>query len=424
MIHHVVGGVLFWNHTMFATLPSLLPWLTALIVLATIIGIATGRWPWLRADRTTIVLIGSALLLASGAMSLDQAFAAIDVKTILLLFSMMVINANLYTAGFFGVVAQRVIQIAHGPRMLLAFVIAAAGVLSALFLNDTVVLMLTPLVLDTTRALKRNPIPYLIGLATGANVGSAATITGNPQNIIIGNASRIAYLDFAAALTPISLIGLLVCWLVIILSYRNEFHPVTFDIPSVSRTAVVPALLWKSMIVIPAMLVLFFIGIDIAVAAFLAAGALLATRRIKPERIFRQIDWNLLAFFCGLFVVTGALDIQGLTTQLFTLMAPIAQAGLIPFGLVTALLSNLISNVPAVLVLQGLIPALPDPQRGWLMLAAASTLAGNLTLLGSVANLIVVELAARWGVRLSFEGYLRAGIPITLLTLFVAFLMV
>lgn len=401
-----------------------LAWLTVIIVVATVAGIAVGRWPWLRADRAAIATIGAALLLACGALTLEQAFETLDLATLLLLFSMMILNGQLYTAGFFGVVAQRIVRVARGPRMLLALVIVASGVLSALFLNDTIVLMLTPLVLDTTRALRRDPIPYLVGLATGANVGSTATITGNPQNMIIGNASGISYTDFALALTPTALIGLAICWAVLVLLYRKEFQPVRFEVPEVSRSRVYQPLLRKTALVIPAMLALLLLGAPVALAAFVAAAALLATRRLRPERIWKTVDWPLLVFFAGLFVVTGSLHAQHVTDRLFELTAPLTSGGLVPFGMVAVILSNLISNVPAVLVLQSLIPALADPERGWLMLAAASTLAGNLTLLGSVANLIVAELAARWGVRLTFRAYLRAGVPITVLTLITAFLLV
>lgn len=401
-----------------------LSWLTVVIVVATIAGIAVGRWPWLRADRATIAVVGAAALLACGAITLEAAFEALDLDTLLLLFSMMVLNGQLYNAGFFGVVAQRVVRVAHTPRGLLALIIVASGVLSALFLNDTIALMLTPLVLDTTRALRRNPIPYLIGLATSANVGSAATITGNPQNMIIGNASGIPYATFAAALAPTALIGMAICWLVIVLVYPQEFRRGRFDTPEVGRMRVYRPLLRKVAVVAPVMLALMIAGLPVALAAFLAATALLATRRLRPERIWKTVDWTLLVFFAGLFVVTGSLQVQGVTDTLFAATAPFIGGSLIMFGVVTALLSNLISNVPAVLVLQHLIPALAQPERGWLMLAAASTLAGNLTLIGSVANLIVAELAARWGVRLTFGAYLRAGVPITVLTLLVAFVLV
>jgi Na+/H+ antiporter NhaD/arsenite permease-like protein len=401
-----------------------LPAATLLVVACTIAGIAVGRWPLLRANRTTITLIGAALLLAIGALSLPQAYATIDLGTLLLLFSMMVLNGHLYLAGFFGLITQRVVQTASGPRTLLALVIVAAGVLSALFLNDTVVLMMTPLVLDTTRALHRNPLPYLLGLATAANVGSTATITGNPQNIVIGSASGISYGAFALALTPTALIGLAICWGVIVLIYRQEFAAASFVVPDRVPPRIYRPLLWKIALVIPAMLALFLAGVPVPLASFLAAAALLTTRRLKSERIFKTIDWGLLVFFAALFVVTGSLEAQGLTTELFALLQPVAQAGLAPFGLVAAALSNLISNVPAVLLLQHLVRAFPNPQRGWLMLAASSTLAGNLTLLGSVANLIVAELAARWGVQLTFREHLRVGVPVTLLTLLVALVLV
>jgi Na+/H+ antiporter NhaD/arsenite permease-like protein len=397
---------------------------TLLIVAATIVGVAAGHWPLLRTDRTTVVLIGAALLLAIGAIELEDAYAAIDMNTILLLFSMMIINGSLFMAGFFGVVTQAVVRFAHGPLALLALVILTSGVLSALFLNDTIVLMMTPLVLEITRALRRNPRPYLLGLATAANVGSTATITGNPQNIVIGSASGISYLDFTSALAPTALIGLAICWAVVTLVYRNDLRNIEFTMPELQRVRVFRPLLYKSGVVIPMMLAAFLLGVPVALAAFAAAAALMATRRLRPERLFATIDWGLLTFFGGLFVVTHSLETRGLSTDLFAWLAPIAQAGQIPFGIVAVVLSNLISNVPAVLLLQGIVPQLADPTRAWLMLAAAATLAGNLTLLGSVANLIMAELAERWGVRITFREYLRVGLPITLGTLLVAFALV
>ncbi len=404
--------------------PELLPWLTLLLVGATIAGIAVGRWPLLRADRATICLIGAALLLAAGALTLDEALAGVDGETILLLFSMMVLNGCLFLAGFFRVVTRQVMRVARSPRALLAVLIATSGVLSALFLNDTVVLMLTPLVLELTGALRRNPVPYLLGLAVAANVGSAATITGNPQNIVIGSRSQIPYAAFAGALAPVALIGLVICWLVIVLVYRAEFGRARLELPDEPAARLYRPLLRKTGAVVALLLAAFLAGVPVPLAAFLAAAALLATRRLRPDRVFQTIDWNLLVFFAGLFVVTHSLETQGLSARLAELLTPLARAGLVPFGLATVALSNLVSNVPAVLLLQGLVPSFPDQQRAWLMLAAASTLAGNLTLLGSVANLIMAELAARWGVRISFRAYLQVGLPVTVLTVAVALLLI
>jgi Na+/H+ antiporter NhaD/arsenite permease-like protein len=399
-------------------------WITLAIVAATIIGIAVGSWPVLRTNRATIALLGSAMLLACGALSLDQAYEALDLDTLLLIFSLMLLNGFLFLAGFFGVVAQRLVRFARTPYTLLAVIIAASGVLSALFLNDTVVLMLTPLVIDTTLALRRNPLPYLLGLATAANVGSMATITGNPQNIVIGSASKIPYATFTAELAPTALIGLLICWVVIVVVYRKEFRGGVFEVPEMNRVKVYKPLLRKSAIVIPLMVVLFFVGVDVPLAAFLAAAVMLATRRLKPERVFATVDWSLLVFFAGLFIVTSSLEAQGWTEVLFRWMEPMTRAGLPWFALATVGLSNLISNVPAVLLLQHVVGGFADPQRAWLMLAAASTLAGNLTLLGSVANLIMAELAMRWNVRVTFMAYLKVGLPITILTVLTSILLI
>jgi Na+/H+ antiporter NhaD/arsenite permease-like protein len=277
--------------------------------------------------------------------------------------------------------------------------------------------MFTPLVLTVTTALKRNPIPYLIGLATAANIGSSATITGNPQNMLIGISSGIPYMQFAFALAPVALIGLVIAWLVIVLIYRPEFAGAklsgTFDLPNQTYQP----LMRKSLALTVLMLAAFLLGAPIALSALCAAAALLITRRLKPSRILAQVDWSILVFFSGLFVVTGALTAAGFADSLFALAEPIARAGVLPLTVVTALLSNLISNVPAVLLFRPLVEHFADPRRAWLTLAMASTLAGNLTLLGSVANLIVAEIAGTKGVKLTFSEYLRAGVPITLLTL-------
>ena len=204
--------------------------IAALILISlTLIGVAVGRYPWLRMNRATIALVGSTALILSGAITLDEAYAALDMNTILLLFAMMVINVNLRLAGFFELVTAKVIRLARTPRTLLAVLILVSGVLSAIFLNDTIVLMFTPLVLEITRALRRNPIPYLVGLVSAANIGSTATITGNPQNMIIGIASGIPFNEFTAALATVALAGLGIAWIVLVLVYRSEFYASRFE---------------------------------------------------------------------------------------------------------------------------------------------------------------------------------------------------
>ncbi|NLF38470.1 anion transporter [bacterium] len=386
------------------------------IILATLAGIAVGRYPGLRMNRATIALVGATALLVVRAMTLEQAYEGIDLNTIMLLLGVMILNANLAIAGFFRLVCARVAHWARSPRQLLALVVVSSGVLSAVFLNDTVVLMFTPLVLEITAALRRNPVPYLVGLATAANIGSAATITGNPQNIIIGIASGIPYVTFTAYQLPVAAIGLAVAWAVIVLVYRQEFVRGRFEARARVDVDIYAPLLRKSLIAAALMLAALVAGAPIPLAAFGAASLLLVTRRLKPERVFAEIDWSLLVFFTGLFVVTHAIETTGLTDKLFSFVQPLTHGGVASLSIVAVVLSNLVSNVPAVLLFKPLVPQLGDPQRVWLVLAMATTFAGNLTLLGSVANLIVAESARARGVHLSFLEYLKAGVPVTILT--------
>lgn len=392
-------------------------YVAAAIIVATLVGVALGRYPRLRMNRATIAFVGATLLIAGGYITLEGAYRAIDWNTIVLLLAMMVLNVNLRLAGFFHLVTSAVLRHARTPRRLLGWIIVVSGVLSAIFLNDTLALMLTPLVLDITLALRRDPRPYLVALVTAANAGSVATIMGNPQNMLVGLASGIPFTAFLRALAPVALVSLAVIWVVIVLVYRREFAPATFAEPYQLPGRKYRPLLRKSIAATALMLVALVAGAPIPLAALLAAALVLVTRRLKPERVFREIDWGLLVFFAALFVVTGAIETSGWGGHLFNWLRPWADAG--PGGLTGAavVLSNLVSNVPAVMLFRPVVPTLAEPTTAWLTLAMATTLAGNLTLLGSVANLIVAEIARRRGIHLSFTEYLKAGTPIALLTL-------
>jgi Na+/H+ antiporter NhaD/arsenite permease-like protein len=398
------------------TLP---PVIAALLIAITLGGVAVGRYPRLRMNRATIALAGAVALVALGAIPLPRALAAIDLATLALLLGMMIINASFRLSGFFRLAGSWIVRRAATPRALLALIILVSGVLSALFLNDTIVLMFTPLVLEIVAALRRNPIPYLVGLVAAANIGSTALITGNPQNMLIGVASGIPFNRFLAELGPVALAGLGVAWLVLVLVYREEFRR---DVrlagaPAVPAARPLRPVLNKALVATGLMLVAFAAGAPVALAALGAAALLLVTRRLKPERVFREVDFTLLVFFAGLFVVTAALETTGLSERLFALVRPVAERGVPALAGVAVVLSNLVSNVPAVLLFRPFVPSFPDPETAWLTLAMATTLAGNLTLLGSVANLIVAEQARAHGVHLGFGEYLKAGVPITLLTL-------
>lgn len=392
-------------------------WVGLALVAATIVGVAVGRFPYLRMNRATIAFTGATLLIVIGAISLDQAYAALDLDTLTLLFAMMILNTNLRRAGFFQLVGNWVVHWAHSPRQLLALLILASGLLSAVFLNDTIVLVFTPLVLDICAMVSRRPIPYLVALATAANIGSAATITGNPQNMIIGVASGIPFAHFTALLGPAALAGMGVIWGVIVLVYRDQFARAR--LAKTPEVAAQPEqrLLGKSLAAAAVMVVGLLVGMEIPLAALAAAAILLISRRMEPETVFREVDWSLLVFFAGLFIVTGSLETLGASEQLFAVLQPLAERGIVALTVTGVILSNLISNVPAVLLFRPFVPSFPAPTAAWLTLALATTFAGNLTLLGSVANLIVAEIAARRHVYLTFGEYLRAGVLITLISL-------
>jgi Na+/H+ antiporter NhaD/arsenite permease-like protein len=293
----------------------------------------------------------------------------------------------------------------------------ASGVLSALFVNDVICLVLAPVVMAATRQLRLPPVPYLLALATAANVGSVATLTGNPQNMLIGSFSGISYRAFLAREAPVAVVGLACVILVLWLVYRRQLPP---ELPPVSLAANFPvhaALMTKTIVAVCVMLVAFFAGVPIALVAVGGAAVCLLTRRVKPEKVYREIDWHLLVLFTGLFVVIGGIEEARLTDYLFGVAGRLSLYRPAALTLATAILSNLVSNVPAVLLFKTIVPGFGEPARAWLLLAMASTLAGNLTILGSVANLIVVEAAREERIAIGFWEYARIGVPITLVTL-------
>jgi Na+/H+ antiporter NhaD/arsenite permease-like protein len=300
-------------------------------------------------------------------------------------------------------------------------------VLSAFLVNDVVCLALTPLMVQLSRRLKLNPVPYLLALATAANIGSTATITGNPQNMIIGSLSHIPYGWFLVRLGPVAVLGLAIDFGIIAWLYRRALQPAAVNDQSPppnqpaeprSNGTLQQRLLVKSLAVTLIAVVLFFVVQPIALVA-LAAAAVLLLDRVRPAKVFRHIDWPLLVMFAGLFVVVKAFEVHVVHEWGLEHWDLLANDPVGVLSLVSAALSNLVSNVPAVLLFRPVLEAMPEAsqQTAWLALAMSSTLAGNLTVLGSVANLIVVEVARREGVSISFGEYARIGVVVTLATL-------
>jgi Na+/H+ antiporter NhaD/arsenite permease-like protein len=400
------------------SLADLVPEAAAVAIFAmTYLVLAIGRLPGFWLDRAGAALVGASLMVAVGVMPLEEVPKAIDFDTIILLLGVMIVVANLRLSGFFGLVNGWVVTRARHPIVLLTTVVLVSGVLSAFLVNDTICLVLTPLVLDLVTQLRRNPVPYLLGIAMASNIGSTATITGNPQNMIIGSLSHLPYSTFAAALSPIAGIGLVLTVVLIAVAYRSEFWTRQRLGGEPQRAYANWPIIIKSVAVLLAMVGGFFAGVAPALVAIVAGSVLLFTRRIKSEKIYAEIDWTLLLMFAGLFIVIAGLEKSMLSPGVVTAVERLRLEDIPVLSGITALLSNIVSNVPAVLVLKPFIAQLQNQQQAWLSVAMASTLAGNFAIVGSVANLIVVQRARAQNVEIGFWEYSRVGAPLTVVTI-------
>jgi Na+/H+ antiporter NhaD/arsenite permease-like protein len=271
---------------------------------------------------------------------------------------------------------------------------------------------MTPSVLRLTNRLGLKPVPYLLALATASNIGSVATITGNPQNMLIGSVSHISYLHFLARLGPIAAAGLCVDGLLVYLMYLRPAGGAAE--PGIGATSDFQrhSSKVKPVIVPAAVLLGFLAGAPAAMVAAIGAAVLLITRTTEPRLVYDEVDWGLLVFFVGLFIHCGrcrASRTDRAPAAAFCRLEPAAHLDVRDGdrGIVECS-----QQIPAVELLKSLIPGFPDPQASWLTLAMASPLAGNLTITGSVANIIVVE-RARPEVPIGFREYFRLGLPLT-----------
>ncbi|MCB2188551.1 MAG: anion transporter [Deltaproteobacteria bacterium] len=380
------------------------------------LGMILGRLPGLGLDRTGVALLGALILLAGEREFLAGLGRAVDLPTLALLFGLMVVSAQLRLGGFYTEVVRRLAGARVSPPALLGLLTLAAGVLSALLANDIVCLAMAPMLVEAAARRGLDPRPFLLSLALAANVGSAATLIGNPQNMLIG---QVLHLDFGAylglAALPVAL-GLLVVWAVVAAQWRGAWTaagpaPVA-PAPEFNR--------WQStkgLVVLGGLVAAFLWGPwPREVAALAAAGLLLCSRRMRSREMLALVDWQLLVLFIGLFVVNHAFQTAGGLGLVGRLLPAGGAPGTGGLFVVTTLLSNLVSNVPAVMLL---LPWAQGPLAGP-ALALASTLAGNLLLVGSIANLIVADQASRLGVSLGWRDHARAGAPVTLVTLFLA----
>jgi len=378
-----------------------------------------GGLPFLQLDRTGVALLGAIAVVGLEILSPEQAARAVHLPTLLLLFSFMVISAQMRLGGFYGWVTERIAALPLSPPALLAAVIAAVAALSAVFSNDVVCLAVAPVLADACLRRRLDPVPFLLALACAANVGSAATLIGNPQNMLIGQKLELDFLRYMEqAIVPVSL-GLAATWALITYQARARWHAE----PSREALARVPGPsridLWQTAkglaVALALMLVFLFTAWPRDVAALAGAGVLLMSRKLHSNRMLGLVDWELLILFIGLFVVNEALARTGLTGQAIDALAragvPLSEPT--PMFAASFVLSNLVSNVPATMLL---LPAATRPFSGPL-LALVTTFAGNLLIVGSIANIIVVDAARRAGIQIDWRRHARIGVPVAAATL-------
>ena len=299
-------------------LVSLKPMLALTIFAGAYVGLGLGRLPPFRVDRTGVAIVGATAMVVAGVLDWNAAVAAVDARTLALLFGMMIVAAYLRLSGFFGLVTTWAMRRASTPVGALAAVVVAAGTLSALFVNDVICVVMAPLVVDLTRRLGLPPVPYLIALATAANVGSVATLTGNPQNMLIGSFSAISYRAFLLREAPVALVGLGCVFVVVWLVYRRQLPPALGAAAVEPPVTVHYPLMIKTLVAVLVMLAAFLGGVPIAIVAIAGAAATLLTRRVNPNKVYREIDWKLLVLFTGLFVLTGGAERTGLADAITT----------------------------------------------------------------------------------------------------------
>jgi len=389
------------------------------------LGMILGGLPFLQLDRTGIALLGAIALIGVEAVSPEEAAQSIHLPTLLLLFSFMVVSAQLRLGGFYAWVTRRLAGLPLPAPLLLAALILVVAALSAVFSNDIVCLAVAPVLIEACFARRLDPVPYLLALACAANIGSAATLIGNPQNMLIGETLKLSFGGyFAQALAPV-LLGLLVTWGLIAWQTRGRWAAPERDArragaPERRGDDEAPLDRWQTAkgLSVAAALVAVFLFLPAwprDVAALTGAGLLLMSRKLHSNKMLGLVDWELLILFIGLFVVNHALQQTGIVAGIVTDLAAVGMnlEQPVPLFAATLVLSNVVSNVPAVMLLLPVAAhALAGPT-----LALVSTLAGNLLIVGSIANIIVVDAAARRGIRIDWKAHARVGVPVTLASL-------
>ena len=395
--------------------------LSLVIFLLTYAGIAVGRYPKLALDRTGIALLGAILMVVTEVIGTSEALSAVHTPTLLLLYGLMIISAQLRLGGFYTWLAQRVTQWADNPVRFLFILMTVSGVLASVLANDIICLAFTPVLTIALRKRNTNPIPFLLGLAMSTNLGSATTIIGNPQSMLIGQVGSLSFGDFFLWCAPPSLIGLFATYGILLLLYRNRFTlqpvadaPVFVEpvLPSFNRRQTAKGLFATAVVI-----VLLLTSLPREWSVLAVAGALLISRKMHTRDMLGLVDWHLITLFAGLFIVVKGFTLSGLPEDALAALGKMGVNYASPnvLAVVGVLLSNVVSNVPATMLI---IPHMPTGEPHlWYVLSLATTYAGNLLTIGSMANLIVIEQARLNGVRITFIEYLKTGVIVTAVNL-------
>ncbi len=391
--------------------------LTIIIFTITYTGIAIGGIPGMALDRTGIALLGAITMIVANDLSPTNALHMIDTSTILLLFSLMVIAGQLKVAGFYKYLIIKLYPLAQRPRFFLAVIIATSAFLSAVLVNDVICLAFTPMLAIGLKRAGLNPVPYLLAMAAASNIGSAATIIGNPQNMLIGQVGKLNFSYFFLWCLPSTLLSLLLTYIVIYQRYHKwlkipaetDVKTESNDMKDFSRHQSLKGIFFLFVLII-----LFFTDIPRELSALILAGLILCSRSVQTRKLLGNVDWHLICLFCGLFIIIGSVSYIKLPDSIINFLnnKGIKLTDLTVLTVISVVLSNIVSNVPAVMLLIQFLDQSQSIQ--WYVLALASTFAGNLITIGSIANLITIEQAAQHGITISFKEHARIGIPITI----------
>lgn len=393
--------------------------LVLIIFVLTYAGVAIGRIPGLMLDRVGIALLGATALVVVKIVPLEQIHHAIDLPTILLLYSLMIISAQLRLGGFYTRVALRITHLSTRPLRLLALVMALSAVLSALLANDIICLAFTPVLIYSLLQASVNPVPFLLGLAVSSNIGSAATIIGNPQNMLIGQVGKLEFGRFMLWCAPPAFLALIGSFVVIAILYKNRLNlhnPIVDQGYDHGWSDFNQWQSLKGLLAVTGIIILFFTPIPRELSAIAVAGLILCSRKMESREIMGLVDWNLLVLFFALFIVIHGVTLAGLPMHM---VAAFSEWGfdlhnLYILSAVSTVLSNAVSNVPATMLLVKFLD--PEVPAQWYALAVSSTFAGNLITIGSIANLIVIEQARPFGIVIGFKEHARVGLPVTVVS--------